>query len=419
MSTRTVARTTANMGHWAFKRQYADNNNNEELFANTKAEDEEEPQEVDDWRQLQWHPSAYENTLFAHFPVVIEQAKLPKKLLKYIKVRPKPLGDGGFGVVFKCTISLPYNRRLQRYVIKLSKHALLSHVYTVQPNGLITTAHTTADIIVDRARRNFKEEMQWFERIYEPTGQYKRFGGGQRARNVSLTELAEWQAEDSYWATHRGRPHIHVYVHYDERIPAIISEACLGTLLDLRMTQHPAWFFAPSPDKLPKAWYAVASQLANGVLYMLERGVAHGDLKLENVLVSENLVCKISDFGICYDKHQNTLGKLGGTEYYLSPRWPTDKIMFPANMTLYSLACMLAELVAFAEWPPLIKSSCFAIDAGEMIDSPFFCDPDELPKDAAAWSLVLTILYLNFARVVGDVSVAYTSQLCQQLGASQ
>ena len=409
---RVVARTSANMGHWSFKRLNTCTN---ELFANTQTEDEEEPEETDDWRQLQWHPSAHETTLFAQYPVVVEQAKLPKKLLKYIKVRPKPLGDGGFGVVFKCTISLPYNRRLQRYVLKLSKHALLQNVYSIQANGLVTTnvADTSADIIINRARHNFKQEMQWFERIYEPTGQYQRFGGGQRARNVSLTELAAWQTEDQYWATHKGRPHIHVYLHYDERVPAIISEACLGTLLDLRITQHPDWFFAPSPDKLPKAWLAVAAQLANGVLYMLERGVAHGDLKLENILVAEGLVCKISDFGICYDKHQNTLGKLGGTEYYLSPRWPTDQVMFPANMTLYSLACMLAELIAFdSEWPPLIKSACFAIDAGEMLDSPFFCDPTEC---AEIWSLVLTILYLNFARVVGDVSVAYTTRLCQCL----
>lgn len=44
--------------------------------------------------------------------------------------------------------------------------------------------------------------------------------------------------------------------------------------------------------------YCIFKQIANGVKFMHDNGISHRDLKPENVLLCENGICKITDFGI-------------------------------------------------------------------------------------------------------------------------
>ena len=41
-----------------------------------------------------------------------------------------------------------------------------------------------------------------------------------------------------------------------------------------------------------------AIEIAAGMNYLAEQSVVHGDLAARNVLVTKNLTCKISDFGL-------------------------------------------------------------------------------------------------------------------------
>lgn len=66
-------------------------------------------------------------------------------------------------------------------------------------------------------------------------------------------------------------------------------------------------------------------QLISGLKYIHEEGVYHRDIKLENILFSEDLNLKISDFGLSIHKNEMK-GKLttkesAGTKNY----WPPEE----------------------------------------------------------------------------------------------
>ena len=59
------------------------------------------------------------------------------------------------------------------------------------------------------------------------------------------------------------------------------------------------------------------NQILEGVYYLHLKGIAHRDLKLENIYVTQDYQIKIGDFGFATDK--KTSRKLSGTESYISP----------------------------------------------------------------------------------------------------
>ena len=53
--------------------------------------------------------------------------------------------------------------------------------------------------------------------------------------------------------------------------------------------------------------------------YMQSKNVVHRDLKLENILVDENINLKVADFGIATYKKINRLKSYRGTMTYMAP----------------------------------------------------------------------------------------------------
>jgi len=60
-------------------------------------------------------------------------------------------------------------------------------------------------------------------------------------------------------------------------------------------------------------------QMIDSVEYMHARNVAHRDLKIENILIDDDLDLKIADFGFAVYKNVNNLNSYRGTMTYMAP----------------------------------------------------------------------------------------------------
>jgi serine/threonine protein kinase len=96
---------------------------------------------------------------------------------------------------------------------------------------------------------------------------------------------------------------------------------------------------------------AVATQLASALQAIHDAGIAHGDLKPQNVLLRTDGSVVLSDFGIARALRGPAAGapplppEQVGTPFYLSPEQARGEPVVPAS-DLYSLGVMLFEMLA-------------------------------------------------------------------------
>ncbi|KAH7307103.1 hypothetical protein KP509_22G045800 [Ceratopteris richardii] len=103
----------------------------------------------------------------------------------------------------------------------------------------------------------------------------------------------------------------------------------------------------------------IAVDVARGLEYLHEHcspPIIHRDVKSNNILLDENLVGKISDFGISKsmkeDYHQTTI--IRGHRGYIDPEYLTTKVV-TYNIDVYAFGIVLFEIVTGK--PPIIKET--------------------------------------------------------------
>lgn len=79
--------------------------------------------------------------------------------------------------------------------------------------------------------------------------------------------------------------------------------------------------------------------------YMQSKGVAHRDLKLENILVDNELNIKIADFGFATFKNVNQLESYSGTMTYMAPEIKESKQYDGKKTDMFSIGVILFVMV--------------------------------------------------------------------------
>jgi serine/threonine protein kinase len=88
-----------------------------------------------------------------------------------------------------------------------------------------------------------------------------------------------------------------------------------------------------------------AHQMLDAMEYMHSNRVAHRDLKLENILVDDNLNLKVADFGFACYKNIDTLKSYRGTFTYMAPEIKEGKQYSGKQVDLFSFGVILFIIV--------------------------------------------------------------------------
>jgi serine/threonine protein kinase len=173
----------------------------------------------------------------------------------------------------------------------------------------------------------------------------------------------------------------------------MIMELVEGVTLEARLKQGPI----PVADSLN-----YISQVAAALAYAHEQGVIHRDIKPANMMLTQNGVVKLMDFGIAKsstDQRMTLTGTTMGSLYYMSPE-QVKGIPLDARSDLYSLGVSLYELVTGRK--PFQGDSNYAIMAAHLQMAPpppIEADPS-LPKPLN--DLILTCLAKDPAQRFGS-----------------
>lgn len=87
------------------------------------------------------------------------------------------------------------------------------------------------------------------------------------------------------------------------------------------------------------------SQMLDVLGYIQSKGVVHRDLKLENILVDDNLGLKVADFGFATYKKINKLNSYRGTMTYMAPEIKEGKQYDGRSIDIFSTGVILFIIV--------------------------------------------------------------------------
>ncbi|XP_066267163.1 uncharacterized protein [Branchiostoma lanceolatum] len=101
--------------------------------------------------------------------------------------------------------------------------------------------------------------------------------------------------------------------------------------------------------------YQIARQIANGMIFISQAGYVHGDLAARNVLVGEDLVVKIADFGLATDVYERGYQRQDA-EQKIPVRWMAPERLlregrYTSKSDVWSFGVVLYEIATLGNVP--------------------------------------------------------------------
>ena len=86
------------------------------------------------------------------------------------------------------------------------------------------------------------------------------------------------------------------------------------------------------------------SQIINAIYFLHKNDFIHRDIKPENILIFDNNICKLCDFGCCVELNGKQRSTYCGTTEYMSPEI-VNKMEYSKEIDIWSLGILLYEMI--------------------------------------------------------------------------
>lgn len=131
----------------------------------------------------------------------------------------------------------------------------------------------------------------------------------------------------------------------------MIMEYCHSTLKNVFLSENNKNEVNPSKfgknqgkqNEVIKSLSYYAVQVCEGLAYLHGKNLVHRDLKMENVLIAEGDVVKLTDVGLAKPV-QDISGSIAGSPCYMAPEIFRREVIYGKEADIYSLAIMLWEM---------------------------------------------------------------------------
>jgi serine/threonine-protein kinase len=176
---------------------------------------------------------------------------------------------------------------------------------------------------------------------------------------------------------------VHALGMHDDGRPVLVMKRVDGvswqTLLD--DPEHAAWEgFAGDPSDRLDGHLEILMQVCNAVSFAHSRGIAHRDIKPQNVLIGRFGDVYLADWGIAHRMDSGPVQRLCGTPSFMAPEMALGGTI-DARTDVYLLGATLHQLLTGKLRHEGETIFMVLIDA---VDSPPFDYPASVPEDLAA-----------------------------------